>query len=286
MSNSQSKFVKQILVEEGEYDRLRQRQFKDDSPEIRTIMKLEQQIVENMARKDLDTQQKLDLISGLQMRFYQLKEETNTQTGLTSAKGAASPEVDAGKAVSIKATPKQQPVKDGAVNNAVQPVPISQTHKVYKLMDIIGNNPQIIRHYDSNKLEVNWHAVPGSNLDQLYDAVLSPRGSQHMAGMTELLGALRKLNVESKNIVYNSINAAYESGAARSGPLCHNDNALPSQPPKAERRKARAQPNKRGSTSPFEIEGPYEAKPATRSTPKYNTQRHGLSNVTNKNQSK
>lgn len=151
-------------------------------------------------------------------------------------------------------------------------------------MDIIGNNPQIIRRNDSNELEVNGHAVPGSNFDQLYAAVLSPRGSQHMAGMTELLGALRQLNVESKDIVSNPIKAAYESGAARLGQLRHNDNALPSQPPKAARKKARAPPNKRGSTSPFEIEEPYEAKPATRSTTKYNTQRHGLSNVTNKNQ--
>ena len=45
MSNSQRKFVKQLLVEENEYERLRQRQFKDYSPEIRTMVKLEQQIV-------------------------------------------------------------------------------------------------------------------------------------------------------------------------------------------------------------------------------------------------
>ena len=114
MSNAQSKFVKQILVEEGEYDRLRQRQFKDYSPEIRTMLKLEQQIVEILARKDLDPQQKLDLISGLQQRFNQL-EETNTLNGLTAAKDVAAPDVDAGKAVPNKATPDQQPVKDGAV---------------------------------------------------------------------------------------------------------------------------------------------------------------------------
>ena len=72
MSNAQSKFVKQILVEESEYERLRQRQFKEYSLEIRTIVKLEQQIVEIIAQNDLDPQQKLDLISGLQQRFNQL----------------------------------------------------------------------------------------------------------------------------------------------------------------------------------------------------------------------
>ena len=236
MSNSQSKFVKQILVEEGEYDRHPQTQFNKYSPEIRTIIKLEQQIVEILARKDLDPQQKLDLISEVQQRFNQLREETNILTKLTSSKGAASPEVDAGKAVLTKATPKQQPVTYGAVNNAVKPVPIAQTHKVDKLIVIFGNNPQIIRRNDSNELEVNGHAVPGSNFDHLYAAVLSPSGSQHMAGMTKLLGALRELNVESKDIVSNPIKAAYESGAARSGPLRHNDNALPSQPSKAARK--------------------------------------------------
>ena len=81
------------------------------------MVKLEQQIVEILARNDLDPQQKLDLISGLQQRFNQLKEETNTLTGLTAAKGVAAPEVDAGNAFPNKATPKQQPVTDGAVKD-------------------------------------------------------------------------------------------------------------------------------------------------------------------------
>ena len=131
--------------------------------------------------------------------------------------GAVSPEMDAGKANPNKATLKQQLVTDGSVNIAVQPVLIAQPQTVDRLMDIIGINPQIIRCNDSNELEVNWHAVPGSNFDQLYAAVLSPKESQHMPGMTELLGALRQLNVESKDIVFNPIKAAYKSRAARSG---------------------------------------------------------------------
>ena len=126
MSNGQSKFVKQIMVEEGEYDRLRQRQFKDYSTEIRTMVKLAQQVFEILARNYLDPQHKLDLISVLQQRFNQLKEETNTLTGLTSAKCAASPEVDAGKTDPNKATLKQQPVTDGFGIIAMQIVPIAQ----------------------------------------------------------------------------------------------------------------------------------------------------------------
>ena len=94
-------------------------------------------------------------------------------------------------------------------------------------MYIIGNNPQIIMRNDSNELKVNGYVVPGANFNQLYVAVLSSRGSQQMAGITQLLGALRQLNVVSKDIVSNSIKAAYKSGAARSGPFCYNGNALP-----------------------------------------------------------
>ena len=72
MSNAQSKFVKQVLVEEGEYDRLRQRQYRDYSPEIRTMIKLQEQIVQTLMRNDLDPQQKLDLISGPQQRLIYL----------------------------------------------------------------------------------------------------------------------------------------------------------------------------------------------------------------------
>ena len=81
-----------------------------------------------------------------------------------------------------------------------------------KLMDIIGNKSQIIRRNYSNELKVDGHAVPASTFDQLYAAVLSLRKLQHMAGITELLSALRQLNVESNNIVSNLINTTYKRG--------------------------------------------------------------------------
>ena len=45
MSNSQSKLVKQVLLEEGEYERLFQQQFRQYSPELRVMVKLQDQIV-------------------------------------------------------------------------------------------------------------------------------------------------------------------------------------------------------------------------------------------------
>ena len=152
-------------------------------------------------------------------------------------------------------------------------------------MNIINNDLKIIRRNDLNELNMNGHVVPSSNFDQLYPAVLSLRGSQHITGMTKLLRPWRQLNVQSKDIVSNLFKAAYDSGAARSGLLRNNNNALPSQPPKATKKNTKAPPIKRKSPAPFEIERPNETKAATRSKTKYNTQRPGRSYVTNKNQS-
>ena len=49
-----------------------------------------------------------------------------------------------------------------------------------------------------------------------------------MAGMTELLGALRQLNLEYKDIVSNRIKAAYESAPSRLSVLSHNEQVQPS----------------------------------------------------------
>ena len=144
-------------------------------------------------------------------------------------------------------------------------------------MDIISNNPNIIRRNDQTELEINGQAVPGSNFNELYAAILTPKRSQHMVGMTELLGALRQLNVESKDIVSAQIKFAYEIGASRPGPLCHHQKALQMEPQKTRKQKPKvAAKDKKSSTTPIESEGPFEAKPATRSTTKFNTPRQVL----------
>ena len=74
MSNSQSKFVKQVLLEEGKYERLCQQQFRQHSPELRVMVQLQDQIVSALMDTNLDAQQKLDLISSMQQRFTKLKE--------------------------------------------------------------------------------------------------------------------------------------------------------------------------------------------------------------------
>ena len=196
MCNSQSKFVKQILLEEREYERLRQQRFRQYSRELRVMVKLHDQILSALMDKKLDAQQKLDFISSMQQRFTKLKEETNTLSGDSAVKNVTvkdAPKVEAIKPNSTKVEPTKEPVTDKVepVKDEEQPVKIAQPHKVVKLLNIIRNNPQIIRRNNANELEVNGHAVPDSNFYELYAAILSPKGSAHMAGMTEMLSSIR-----------------------------------------------------------------------------------------------
>ena len=69
------------------------------------MVKQEEQIVKFLARKDIDPQQKLAIISGFQQPFNKLKNKTDPLTGVTTTKGVAAPKFDAVKVDSNKPTP-------------------------------------------------------------------------------------------------------------------------------------------------------------------------------------
>lgn len=281
MSNAQSKFVKQVLVEEAEYDRLRQNHYRNFSPQLRAMDKLEEFIYTTMMRKDLDPQQINDLVSGPRQRFNQLKEETNTLNGESSKSGPSAPKLTTPKVEPTEAKAKTEPadanVKQEPIVNHNAAVKIDQPQKADKLMDLIGNNPNIIRRNDANEMEVNGRAVPGTDFDELYANLFSPHGTQHLPGMAEMIGALRQLNVESKDIVSHPIQAAYESATPRSGPLRHHEKAIPKEV------KPKTKPNppksKRKSTSPVEPDEEGPSKHVTRSTTKYNMPRKRVAKI-------
>ena len=62
------------------------------------------------------------------------------------------PKVEAVKPNSNKVEPTKEPVTDKVepVTNEEQPVKIAQQQKVDKLINIIGNNPKIIRRNNAN----------------------------------------------------------------------------------------------------------------------------------------
>ena len=74
-------FIKKVLIDEGELDRLQQRQLRDYSPELQSMARLQTQMAEVLARKDLSPQEKLNMLSGQQSRFDKIKKDVGVLSG-------------------------------------------------------------------------------------------------------------------------------------------------------------------------------------------------------------
>ena len=108
------------------------------------MLKPQDQIVIALMDKNLDAQQKLDLISSMQQRFTKLKEETNTLSGDSAVKNVTvlnAPKVEAVKPNLNKVKPTKEPVTDKVepVKDKEQLVKIAQHQLVDKLINIIGH---------------------------------------------------------------------------------------------------------------------------------------------------
>ena len=72
MTNS---FTKTILIEQAELDRLQQRQLRDYSPELQAMARLLNDIRDIMANKTLSADERMNIISSLQIRFDKLEKK-------------------------------------------------------------------------------------------------------------------------------------------------------------------------------------------------------------------
>ena len=71
-----SSFSKKVLIEQGELDRLQQRQLRDYSPELQSMARVQNYIRDIMSRKNLSAEERLNLISEEQIQFDKHKKET------------------------------------------------------------------------------------------------------------------------------------------------------------------------------------------------------------------
>ena len=76
MTNS---FTKKIMIEQAELDRLQQRQLRDYSPELQAMGRLLNDIRDIMARKKLSAEERMNMISGLQIQFDKLKKNWSVE---------------------------------------------------------------------------------------------------------------------------------------------------------------------------------------------------------------
>ena len=87
-----SSFSKNVLIEQGELDRLQQRQIRDYSPELQSMARLQNHIRDIMSRENLSAEERLNFISGEQIYFDKLKKETGVLSGALPVQAAPAPQ--------------------------------------------------------------------------------------------------------------------------------------------------------------------------------------------------
>ena len=76
------------MLEQAEQDCLQQRQIRDHSLKLQTMARLQNQMIDIMARNKLTAEERINLISKLQIRFDQLRKETDVLCGALPAQTA------------------------------------------------------------------------------------------------------------------------------------------------------------------------------------------------------
>ena len=78
-----SRFIKRVLIDQAELDRLRARQLCEYSPEIQTMERLQDQIINILGREDLTADEKLSMICSSNSRFSKLRGQTQILRAIT-----------------------------------------------------------------------------------------------------------------------------------------------------------------------------------------------------------
>ena len=90
-NSSKQSYVKKVLVDEAELERLQQRQLRDYSPELASLSRLKADMDSILRRSGLSPQEKLTRLSAVHGRFEKIRKDT----GVLSCSSSSAPQVAA-----------------------------------------------------------------------------------------------------------------------------------------------------------------------------------------------
>ena len=78
--------IMRVLIKHAELDRITQRQLRDYSPELHSMATFYQERIDALSRKNFSDAEKMKQLDSIDLRFDQLKRETNTLSSNTTLK--------------------------------------------------------------------------------------------------------------------------------------------------------------------------------------------------------
>ena len=222
-------YVKKVLVDEAEMDRLQQRQLRESSPELASLSRLKSDMDSILRRSNLTPQEKLTRLAAVQGRFEKIRQDAGVVFSSAAAAIASSPQMAAPPPSTdaddeSEEDEKQEATKhESKVEDKHDPLlPTSKKirhfgdkgqyeRKARNVMLKIDKYPEIIKANREGELVVNGQAVPDSNFALLFRSVFSKTHDLEKPGINQFLGALQQIGVYCKELSGRAVQAVYGS---------------------------------------------------------------------------
>ena len=236
-----SSLSKKVLIEQAELDRLQQRQLHEHSTELQARVRLLNNMREITANKKRTAEERLNLISGMQIQFDKVKKEIWLLSGAIPHQVAREapptawpmqPKVIADKGIEpkIEQEEKEQEEQYDTVleekdksdqASALPPqmarviwwnVPGINQQTAHRLLKKITEHPDIFILNENGEAVVYGDTIPGSNFKSLFKSMLSNQQNFNQVGIDEFLHAIRsrgfkkdKISGEPLKIMYSNV---------------------------------------------------------------------------------
>ena len=227
MATSSKSYVKKVLVDEAELDRLQQRQIREYSPEIASLSRLKSDMDIILRHSGLTPQEKLNKLATVQGRFEKIRKDAGVLSSSVAAiappQVPTAPPPEGAKGDEEEEEEENAPKPESGPEDI--PDPLSPTSKKVRHLGVkgqyerkarnvmlkINQHPEIIKANRDGELVVNDQPVPGSNFASLFRSVFSRTHDLQQPGINQFLGALRQIGVHSKELSGRAVQDVFGS---------------------------------------------------------------------------
>ena len=212
-----SRFSKRVLIDQAELDRLRARQLREYSPEIQTMARLQDQIINILDREDLTAEEKLSMISSSDSRFSKLRGQTQILPAIVpptqmkpETKHEGVNDQDLQKEHEAIAKPAPETDTPTPPNEIQLNILKASQNRAFKVLSKITNNPQILSRTGNGELSFLGKPIPNSSFDTLMESAYIPNSNTNIVGIDEFMKGLRLIHVTSAELSATSFKNIYK----------------------------------------------------------------------------
>ena len=230
-----SRFIKRVLIDQAELDRIRARQIRESSPEIQTVARLQDQLINILRRENLTADDKFSMISISDSRFSKLRGQTQILPAIT-APSQVKPEtrLDNHEQTDQDLETEQDPI-DNLEPDKATPAPLYEIqlniskgsqNRAFKVLSKITNNPQIIARTEHGELSFLGKPIPNSSFDALMESAFRLTSNTNITGIDEFMIGLRLIHVNSAELSATSFKRVYKPTSPQYHPPSKNVHRL------------------------------------------------------------